>query len=1213
MLKHKEIIDLMSIKQKISLLTNINCLSEPEFTALGIPFTSISSLEDMLNQTGEGISSNILARSWDTDKIRSATKELVELAKENGTNFVISPSPKIKINPYKSAISEDGFLSGEIVGAYLSAIHNAGVPACVSGLSLDSDDVDYLDLIPNQRILREYFIAPFKSAAMRGECHSVIASVDGPGNGYENANLKLMLAAETGLFETNMNVLCNEHTPEATAEVWHAGGIVMSGVASVLEEAHDKYDNIVRAIHEGHATVNDLEDAYADGSAISDDMIDAAVSRVIDFAFLCNSEIQKEENIHLDIAESVLEDNQAAQEENGHFIAEEMCNKANNDESETIKTEDTSIEMILDNTSNDSNEKVDEDADSKVAEQTNDDPNDIVDSDKLLDVIKESIVLLKNDNGLLPMERHSNFAIIGDMAMSAANAEFASNLSFKLGSSCVGSAKGYELNSDKNEALIRDAVELAVKADVILLFLGIDSKRLDKISSTKRLELPANQAALLSALRKFGHKIVAVVNGDVLPASNLDEDIAALVLAPIGGTKCACALADILCGEKSPAGRLTESYYDSPDSVFETIRINKEHKVNKIGPFMGYCHYDSSMKTIRYPFGYGLSYTSFEYSNLNVNENEVAFTLCNTGDRVGIETVQLYVGKNDSKFIRPLKVLKSFAKIELEPGESKEVKLDIVDLSIYDDETKKFIVEGGEYQIYIGSSVSDIRLSGEMVISGTENVDVRDRKEKSSDYLLSQSNITLDKYTLETRGKQMKRSNKWMISYIAGIALALIVNAILIAAKIGSNDDLMILGGSVLTLMAIFNLFAIAFIGFAIFADYSEKKKYNSWAKIADDKVLQFEFSDATVVDEKDIEDLFVKEFDEKFETKLDTKPRRGFDLSDYSKFVDSSMNFMVAQRSLEEHAIKCGISITPELSANVLASLSASRMLLVNSSDADKTRRFTRVLCNYFGTEEYAEQIDNTYIDGNLLITRAEDGTIANTSFANMLKNATENKEKIHFITLTDLTDDLISNLFARYIRFLNNPERECVVVFNDEKIVVPENVWFLVSMKEGENIQSLPVYMAELITTINVDFKEVQTNAPSDEEASTSELPTLGYYQLSFMSEKSRNGFAMSEDMWKRVDSLEGYASKRSSYRFGNKMWLKLEKYLSVLNSCEFELKPALDYTLNANIVHVLQIVLNGKLEDDDKGILDAIELFFGEDNVPVCRNTLKGVSLT
>lgn len=1220
MLKYKEIIEKLSVKQKIALLTDIKCLSNPEYVALGIPYTSLSTFEDILLETKEGVSSNILARSWSLETVKDMTEDLVSKAKERGTNFVMSPSPKMKLSPYVPAISEDPYLSGELVGSCLKAIHDAGVPAGVSGFRLDAEDVDYLDLELSKRIIYEYFICPFRIAAKQGECHSMMGSVSGPGNGYGDLNLKLMLSAEAGLFHVNMNMLCDEHTPEATAEVWHAGGIVLEGVATVLEQAHEKYKQIVRAIHEGHATVNDLEDAYADGSAISDEMMDAAVEKVIDFAFACGAE--RGEDYTCDEKDDTLEQGDVVE-----TVEEPACEVEENNEAQSsqgsrersLKKEEPVYKMPT-----------------FRGELEDFDENGRFASDELLKAIKESIVLLKNNNSLLPLRPSHKVAIIGDAAISGKGENFAISLVNKLNARCIGMAKGYAMNNDKNESYLKEAKRLTENADAVLLFLEIDSRRRDKLAVTKRLELPANQSALLETLKPYSNKIIAVVGGDILPAASLDESCGAMLLAPIGGENCVLALADVLCGKYNPSGRLTESYFDDPCTYFDTLRKNKDAKKNKIGPFMGYRLYDSSGETIRYPFGYGLSYTRFEYSGISVNGRTVGFYVKNAGSQRGTETAQVYIGKTDSAYIRPSKELKAFRRIELAPGEKKYVKVDISDFAIYDEKSEKFVIEQGSYTVYVGASVSDIRLTSVMTMIVEQFKSDAKKTEREADYLQTRSNILLDKYTLEAKGKKMKRSKKWKVGYIFGIILTAIVNALLIAARVYVGDDILILGKAIIAMLVIFDAFALSLIALAIVMDAKSIKKFRRLRSKEEKENLEAQFSDAKVLESMDIDDLFVKEFDEIFKAREESKPRVGFDLADYSRFVTDEMNFVVAEKTLVEAARRKGISIDDEFASVFLSAFASSRLLLLNSKEDNDIRRFTGALSDFFGTPEYFEKIDASFVGGELITAKNEDGSVRQTAIMDMLNAASEHKEKIYFAYLSDLDADMLTNVFSQYIRYLNNPERESKVALGDEKHVIPENVWFLVSTKDDESIRSMPVYLSELMMTVNVEFSEIVSEAKAtislevDENADDGaeaapeaveekteealpELQTLGYYQLSFMAEKCRNSFSMSEDLWKKVDSLEEYATKYSGYRFGNKLWLRFEKFLAVLKACEIEPSVALDNALNSILVDVLQIVLDGKLASDDRGLMEALEFYFGEDNVPVCRKTLKGVKIS
>ena len=1158
MLKHKTIIEKLSVKQKIALLTDIKCLSDPEYSALGIPYTSLATLEDMICDTNEGINSKILARSWNIEGLKELTEAFVGVAKAKGVNFVIGPSPKIKISPYTTALSEDPCLSGAVAGAYLSAIHKTGIPGCVSGFRFDGEDVEYLDIELSKRVLHDYFVEPFKIAADQGECRSIIASVSGPENGYGDLNLKLMRSAEAGLFDVNMNVLCDEHTPEATAEVWHEGGIVIEGVSLVLEHAYEKYQKILKAIHEGHATVDDLEDAYADGSAISEDMMDDAVDKVIDFAFSCSTEqnndtVDQEEDAYNEVSvDSICEDIEV---------------------SEPIEEESGC-------------------------------------SDKILNAIRESIVLLKNESSVLPITQGKKIAVIGDTAISAKNENFVSALFDHMGAESLYTSKGYAINNDKNKAYIDEAVDLVQHVDVVLLFLSMDTKRMDKLNITKRLELPANQLALIDALKPYSQKIVAIVSGDILPAANFSENVGAFMLAPIGGNICAMALADVLTGRYNPSGKLTETYFNSPSEYFKDIKKNKDAKKNKIGPFMGYRLYDSSQISVDYPFGYGLSYANFQYSNLSVNGKTVSFYLRNLSPISATEIVQVYLGKKDSRYIRPLKELNAFARVELRPNEEKLVSIDISEPSVFDEDMCKAVTEDGQYNVYIGASVSDIRLEGIIDIRGSL-IYGKKTDENISDYLQSESNILFDKYTLEVKCREMKRSIKWTIGYIMGIVIASIVNAILFNVK-SNFDGQQIIYKIILGLIITFNIFAFLIIGFAIVMDIVTIIRFKKMRKKDREEKRDQQFSDANFIENVDIDELFIKEFDDVVIQEKKQKKSSGFDLADYSRFVNEGMNFSVVHRALAQYAQSRGIVFKDDFSAVLMSSMASSRLVLVNSQDNKDIKPVTQVLCDYFGIKEYFENIDESFVDGNLLVCKSNDEEIRQTAVLDMIKEAVDHKDKIYFVTLTDLTSDLLINLFSQYIRYLNNPERQCKISVGDEKYIVPENVWFFVSMKQNENFKKLPVYMAELISSVNLDYATQEIIENENDTVTVDDIQTLGYYQFSFMAEKCRHGSIIPEEIWKKVDSLQEYATKHSSYRFGNKLWLRLEKYLAVLYACEIEMAMAIDNALASNLLHVLQIVLDEKLKAEDRGLLEALELFFGEDNVPLCRKLLKSTSV-
>lgn len=347
----------------------------------------------------------------------------------------------------------------------------------------------------------------------------------------------------------------------------------------------------------------------------------------------------------------------------------------------------------------------------------------------------ESIVLLKNAEDLLPLAEGAKVALIGDFAYtpryqgagsSVVNATKVECLAEEIrtcGLDCIGMAKGYERNGVPNLPLAKEAAELASGADVALLCLGLteadESEGLDR----PHMRLAENQIELLTAVRERAKKVVVLFHaGSTVEMPWLDK-CDAMLQAALGGQAGASALLDVLTGKVNPSGKLAETwpvrYEDTPSlHHFGGEGVNVEYRE---GLFIGYRYYQKAEKPVLFPFGYGLSYTSVAYENLRADASGATLTLRNTGKRAGAEIVQLYIRKADSALPMPMQELKGFAKIFLQPGESKEVRIPLDDKAFryWNVKTNRWEIEGGEYEIRIGASSEDIRLAGNVTVGGT--------------------------------------------------------------------------------------------------------------------------------------------------------------------------------------------------------------------------------------------------------------------------------------------------------------------------------------------------------------------------------------------------------------------------------------------------------------------------------------------------------------
>ncbi len=351
-----------------------------------------------------------------------------------------------------------------------------------------------------------------------------------------------------------------------------------------------------------------------------------------------------------------------------------------------------------------------------------------------LKAAEESIVLLKNDQSILPLQQGTRVAVIGDFAetpryqgagSSMVNPLHLDTIVTSMGAypiEVVGYEKGFERHGGQQAALLESACKLAARAEVVLVFVGLgetsESEGLDR--STMRMS--DNQIELLAALQKVNPNIVAAVSCGATIEMPWEQHCKGIIHAYLGGQAGATATLNVLTGKTCPSGKLGESYpFLYQDTGSATYYPGKEFTSEyRESIFVGYRYYDTAQIPVLYPFGYGLSYTSFAYSNLTVDSKSVSFDITNTGACAGAEIAQLYVGVDTSELFRAQKELKGFAKIELQPNETQRVTISFDDKTFryYNVKNKCFEIEDNTYRLFIGASSRDIRLEGTCKVAG---------------------------------------------------------------------------------------------------------------------------------------------------------------------------------------------------------------------------------------------------------------------------------------------------------------------------------------------------------------------------------------------------------------------------------------------------------------------------------------------------------------
>ena len=351
---------------------------------------------------------------------------------------------------------------------------------------------------------------------------------------------------------------------------------------------------------------------------------------------------------------------------------------------------------------------------------------------------EESLVLLKNEGSLLPLAAGSKVAVIGDFAKnpryqgagsSMVNSTQVDVLLDKLIDSelnVIGYQQGFDRHGKPDAALQKSACELATQADTVILCMGLDEIAESEGLDRSNLRLAQNQVDLLQAVAAVNPKIVVVLySGSVVETPWLDN-CQALLYAALGGQAGAGAVADALTGKVNPCGKLAETwplaYADIPSAAdFATRRKTVEYRE---GLYIGYRYFTTAEKAVRFPFGYGMSYTTFAYSDMAADEQGVSLTVTNTGSVAGTEIVQLYVAKKNSELFRPAKELKGFARVTLAPGEKQRITIMLDDKAFrfWNVKANRWEIEGGEYELLVGASVEDIRLCEKISVHGTATV-----------------------------------------------------------------------------------------------------------------------------------------------------------------------------------------------------------------------------------------------------------------------------------------------------------------------------------------------------------------------------------------------------------------------------------------------------------------------------------------------------------
>lgn len=349
-----------------------------------------------------------------------------------------------------------------------------------------------------------------------------------------------------------------------------------------------------------------------------------------------------------------------------------------------------------------------------------------------------SAVLLKNTDHILPLKSGCRVAVIGDFAVepryqgagsSVVKPTRRETIAVSIAEydlQVIGISRGYRRTGEADEVLKKEALDVIEGAEAVLYFFGLDELSESEGLDRSHMRIPQNQIDLLQSMLQVNENIIGILSAGASVEMPWQTNCKAILHGYLSGQAGAGAMLDILTGKVNPSGRLAESYplrYEDTPALrhFPSTERNAEYRESI---YVGYRYYDTSKVRVQFPFGFGLSYTEFTYSDIKADRQGVTLTVTNSGTMDGAEVVQMYVGLPNAIVFRPEKELKGFAKVFLMAGESKKVHIPFDDKTFryWNIKTNRWEVEMGTYRIMAGASVTDIRLETELEVEGTTSV-----------------------------------------------------------------------------------------------------------------------------------------------------------------------------------------------------------------------------------------------------------------------------------------------------------------------------------------------------------------------------------------------------------------------------------------------------------------------------------------------------------
>ncbi|MDE7082453.1 MAG: glycoside hydrolase family 3 C-terminal domain-containing protein [Clostridia bacterium] len=810
--------------------------------------------------------------------------------------------------------------------------------------------------------------------------------------------------------------------------------------------------------------------------------------------------------------------------------------------------------------------------------------DEVTDDALSITAARQSAVLLKN-SGVLPLSNTAKVAVLGECAK-----EFSYQADFFSGKAtservpfyainnyeinATGFASGYAKGESGRRDLIETALDLGKEADFTLLYLSAE-----KDAKT----LPEGQTELIDELFKHGVKIIAVVASDGVIDCAFAEKCAAVLLTYRGGQSATRAVLDILKGLATPSGRLADA-----------IPVDVEKEINFV---------TAPRSEVRYPFGYGLSYTQFEYSNLKINERGISCTVKNTGNFDGFAVPQFYLKKANSQGIFKDKILRGFAKVYVKKKDAVRVEIpfDENTFKVFDREKGLYVIEGGEYSVTVAENYYDDKLTGTVTLS--EYV----FKEKYSGEVVesvANGDGTAIKFDPNQEPPEVRKAKKQLsfgLKLFVAILLSLYyegIMAVLAFTDIVSGKDIIFY--SVIGVLAAVCL--VLFITYvAIIARKRKKQHYVPVNDVLTDLVENVkEFDEIAKVTYAEPLANEPKEEEPEFDTE-EVQAEKTYDVSVGEDLEEVDLTEQITLNEIcnnfQSYAQSRGVVVDVTSVRALFAAISASKIVIVTTKNTDVMPDFLAALNGYFNGRE----LTVTGSEWNALsdaLWKQQGEKFVLSDFANAVYSATKSADKLCGVAIGEITDN-INKWFAPFIKYANHPTEEHILTLNEElSFRLPDNFRYILSPAEGCDKFSRDVADASL----QLDLVLSRCDA-----GDAVEPVNISVNALCDLVKEARENYYLSEKFWKKLDELFETVRATDKIRLGNKNTLQLEKFSSVILECGGDEAECVTDIFLAKIVPVLKLTKTYSQDGGEKTLFGIIEKLFNEEELTKIQRAL------